>query len=166
MPFRYSHVLYTNTEYDVVLDESCFTPVAGQEELYVISSAPPSGPAGGDLTGTYPNPTLAAVTTAATKGSASKTVTATIDAKGRVTSLSDQNIAIAESQVTNLTTDLAGKLSLTGGSMTGNITFDGVHTVKSIPAPSVGTDAANKAYVDSVAGGATPGLPHGSDACH
>ena len=39
--------------------------------------------------------------TAATKGSASKTVTATVNAQGQLTSLTDQDIAIAASQITS-----------------------------------------------------------------
>lgn len=42
-------------------------------------------------------------------GSASKTTTQTVNAKGLTTAISQQDIAIAESQVTNLTTDLAAK---------------------------------------------------------
>lgn len=77
-----------------------------------ITGAPPSGTAGGDLTGTYPNPTLAAVGSAAgpLASSAARTASVTTDTKGRVTALTDQPIAIAESQVTSLTTDLAAKV--------------------------------------------------------
>lgn len=57
--------------------------------------------------------TLATVTSASTKGSASKSITQTINAKGLTTSLTDQDIQITESQVTNLTTDLAAKQSTT-----------------------------------------------------
>lgn len=46
-------------------------------------------------------------------GAASKSLSATVNGKGLVTSLSEQSIQVAESQVTNLTTDLSGKISAT-----------------------------------------------------
>ena len=48
--------------------------------------------------------TLATVATAGTKGSASKAITATMNAKGLITSLTDQDIAITNSQVSGLGT--------------------------------------------------------------
>lgn len=60
--------------------------------------------------------------TAATKGSASKTVTATVNAQGQLTSLTDQDIAIANTQVSGLgtmSTQNANNVSITGGSISG-----------------------------------------------
>jgi hypothetical protein len=68
--------------------------VTWQVPLKPISGSP-SGAAGGDLTGTYPNPTLAAAGPGATGPIGSSTVAPviTIDAKGRVTALTSATIA-------------------------------------------------------------------------
>jgi hypothetical protein len=66
-------------------------------------------------------------------GSASKTVSATVNAQGQLTSLSDQNIAIANTQVSGLgtmSTQSASAVSVSGGSIantgiTGTFTIDG-----------------------------------------
>jgi hypothetical protein len=52
----------------------------------------PTGAAGGDLTGTYPNPTLVAVGAAGTYGSSTSIPVLTTDTKGRVTGVVDTPI--------------------------------------------------------------------------
>jgi collagen type VII alpha len=84
------------------------------------NSRTPSGAAGGDLTGSYPSPTLGAV------GTAGQYTKVTTDSKGRVTAgttLSASDIPnIAESQVTNLVSDLAAKAPLASPTFTGTVT--------------------------------------------
>lgn len=95
---------------DILITESQVTnlttdlaaKVATSRQVIAGTGLSGGGALSADVTLSLPN-----VGTAVTKGSASKTVAATTDAQGRVSSLADQDIAIAESQVTNLVTDLA-----------------------------------------------------------
>lgn len=79
----------------------------------------------GDITTTVGtvNTTLANTTvTAASYGSASAVSTFTVDAKGRLTAASNAAISIAQSAVTNLTSDLALKAPLASPALTGTPT--------------------------------------------
>lgn len=67
--------------------------------------------------------------TAASYGSASKTLTATVNAQGQLTVLADTDIAISNTQVSGLgtmSTQNASNVSITGGSITNLTTFDGI----------------------------------------
>jgi hypothetical protein len=60
--------------------------------------------------------------------------------------------AIAQSKIADLTTDLAAKLALAGGTMTGAIAM-GTNKITGLGTPTDSTDATTKAYVDAITEG-------------
>ena len=101
--------------------------------------------------------------TAGSYGAASKTLTATVDAQGRLTAMAETPIAIANTQVSGLgtmSTQNANAVAVTGGTINGTTigastaaagTFTSIAASTGTVAttPTASTDIANKAYVDS-----------------
>ena len=102
--------------------------------------------------------------TAAAYGAASKTLTATVDAQGRLTAMADTPIAIANTQVSGLgtmSTQNASAVAVTGGTINGTTigastpaagTFTALATTTGTVSttPTAATDIANKQYVDNL----------------
>ena len=81
------------------------------------------------------------------------TITSTMIADGTIVDGDiNASAAIAQSKISNLTTDLAAKLALAGGTMTGAIAM-GTNKITGLGSPTADADAATKAYVDAATAG-------------
>ena len=81
-----------NTAWEQVAYGSSANTVCEGNDPRLSDDRTPTGAAGGDLTGTYPDPTLVEVATAGTYGSSTQIPVFALDAKGRVTSVTETDI--------------------------------------------------------------------------
>jgi hypothetical protein len=107
---------------------------------WITASGTPSGTAGGDLTGTYPNPTLTTSgVTLGTYGSATQVPVYTVDAKGRITSASNTTIALAATALTSGTLPdarLSTNVTVQGNTFNGNTQLVQTNASGQLPAIS------------------------------
>jgi hypothetical protein len=133
----------------------------------VVSIATGTGLTGGPITSTGTISIANTAVTAGSYGAASKTLSATVNAQGQLTALSEANIAIANTQVSGLgtmSTQNASSVAITGGAIdgtsvgattpsTGAFTSVAMTSGTITTAPTSGNDIVNKTYADAIASG-------------
>jgi hypothetical protein len=133
----------------------------------VTSIATGTGLTGGPITSTGTISIANTAVTAGSYGGAAKTLSATVNAQGQLTALSEANIAIANTQISGLgtmSTQNASSVAVTGGTInatsvgattpsTGAFTSVAMTSGTITTAPTSGNDIVNKTYADAIASG-------------
>jgi hypothetical protein len=130
----------------------------------VVSIATGTGLTGGPITSVGTISIANTAVTAGSYGGAAKTLSATVNAQGQLTALSEANIAIANTQVSGLgtmSTQDASSVTITGGTINntaigGTTPAAGTFTSATLTSgtisttPANATDIVNKSYVDTL----------------